>query len=838
MKTRLTSSLPRATMTMLVLMFTSINAWTINLNGNDSWDETTSTLTVNSNPSNDQYENCNEIMHVIISNSVTSIGEDAFYNCTGLTTVTFEANSQLTDIGAMAFAECNNTGFTSIEIPASVTHIDNSAFFNCDKLATVTFGDNSQLATIGIQTFNGTAISSIIIPAGVTTIGNYAFGGCEHLTSINVEAGNTAFVSDGGVLFNIDKTTLIQYPIGNTALSYAIPYGVTTIGNNAFDGCGSLRSVNIPASVTSIENYSFFGTGLTSVTIPASVTSIGREAFEECYDLSLVYELRSTPPTLGNNAFSFCANNLVIYIPNGTDFDYQGSNNWNSYTLQELTANGNCGTTGHESEVFWFLVNNTLTISGTGAMADHFTTYWPWHSYRGSITSVVISKGVSHIGEYAFKNCSITSIDIPASVTSIGGSAFNSCTLLTTVNFAANSQLETIGDHAFHECNNIGLTSIAIPVSVTSIGEQAFRSCTGLTSFTIPFNVAAIGDHAFFECSNLASITVDANNAYYASQEGVLLNKDKTTLIQYPIGKTASTYIIPTTVTSIVDQAFDGCTDLSSIIIPASVQSIGEFVFSGCSNLSSVTIYAPSLTDYGAYAFYNNKDGRKIYVFSDCENMYELYWPDYASDIYPIPDLTVRAADDSDPTKGKWTSYYNSLADVTVAYGTTIYKATYDNVNNLVSLTQISGDIIKKGEAVILKSNDNIELSSAANSGTGDYDDNDLHGVDYATPLADLGTVTDTYYVLGNKNGHFGFHKYTGTNMPANKAYLRISGDGDALAPTLDINLIDSETTGISEIAKSQEPKANGQYFDLQGRKVANPTKGLYIVNGKKLIVK
>ena len=132
----------------------------------------------------------------------------------------------------------------------------------------------------------------------------------------------------------------------------------------------------------------------------------------------------------------------------------------------------------------------------------------------------------------------------------------------------------------------------------------------------------------------------------------------------------------------------------------------------------------------------------------------------------------------------------------------------------------------------------NIVLSSAANGGSGDYDDNNLHGVDYATPLTDLGASGDTFYVLGNKNSHFGFHKYTGANMPANKAFLLINGSGAALAPSLDIVWNTNNPAGISEIAKSQEPKANGQYFDLQGRKVANPTRGLYIVNGKKVIVK
>ena len=928
MKTRLTSSFPRATMTLLVMLLSTTMAWaddsgSCGTNVTYSYVESTHTLTIsgtgamaNYNSSSDWpwYSYRADITSVVIEDGVTtignyafrecnnagftsinipasveSIGEDAFNGCSGVTTVTFAPNSQLTRIDNFAFYCCDNAEFTSITIPASVEYIGNSAFINCSKLASITFAEVSHLTTIDFQAFNGTAISSITIPASVTSIGSYVFGDCQNLTSINVEAGNTNYSSEGGVLLNKDKTTLIQYPIGNTASSYTIPYGVTTIDDNAFDGCTSLRSVNIPASVTSIGNYSFYSAGLTSVTIPANVTSIGSEAFEGCDDLSLVYVLRSeSVPTLGNNAFSYCANNLVIYVPNGSLVNYIGANKWKNLSLQELTANGNCGTAGHESEVFWYIVNNTLTISGNGAMTDYANDYnQPWKNYRTNITSLVIESGVTHIAN----------------------KAFDSCSSLATVTFAAGSQLTTIGNNAFYNCS--GLTTIAIPSGVTTIGNSAFYNCSGLTTIAIPSGVTSIGNDAFKYCNSMTSFNVEAGNTNYSSDGGVLFNYDKTTLLLYPRGNTASSYTIPASVETIGQKAFrdnnkltsvtisngvkdinedafyscgkltsvtisasvetigrnafNNCTKLAtvafapcsqlnkidesafykcqaltSITIPGSVEDIGGNAFKDCTKLASVTIYNPTVTALSTDIFRNNKSGRKIYVFSNCVDSYKSrsQFSDYTNDIEPIPDLTVKAADDSDASKGKWCTYYNGLANVTVADGTTIYKAAFDKSTNNVTLTPVDGQIIKMGEAVLLKSDADIVLLGSKDANPENYTDNDLHGVDYATPLADLGANTDTYYVLGNKNGHFGFHKYTGTNMPANKAYLRISGDGNALAPTLDINWTDNETTGISEIAKSQESKANGLMFDLQGRKVAQPTKGMYIVNGKKLIVK
>ena len=180
---------------------------------------------------------------------------------------------------------------------------------------------------------------------------------------------------------------------------------------------------------------------------------------------------------------------------------------------------------------------------------------------------------------------SVTYYSATYSVTSIGGSAFEICTGLTSIEIP--NSVTYIGNYAFDGCT--GLTSVTIPNSVTSIGKLAFCDCTGLTSVTIGNSVTSIGAGAFAGCSGLTSINVASDNSNYCLVDGVLFNKDKTTLILYPGGKQGA-YTIPNSVTSIGDRAFSGCSGLTSVTIPNSVTSIGTWAFEGCGSLTSVRI--------------------------------------------------------------------------------------------------------------------------------------------------------------------------------------------------------------------------------------------------------
>jgi hypothetical protein len=283
----------------------------------------------------------------------------------------------------------------------------------------------------------------------------------------------------------------------------------------------------------------------------------------------------------------------------------------------------------------------TLRVSGKGAMEDYQYPS-PWHYL--AITDLIIEEGVTHIGDRAFFGCTrlmsatisnsvktigerafaetgLTSITIPNGVTSIGNSVFYACTSLISVTIPAS--VTTIGEDAFSLCRNLISINVAtdnahyssvdgvlfnknkttlivyppakqgaytIPNGVVTIGEHAFILHTGLTSVTIPSSVMTVAKDAFFGCRSLVSINVATDNTHYSSVDGILFNKNKTTLIHYPRSKQDSIYTIPNGVTTIEEGAFSGCKNLTSIVIPHSMTSIEEKAFLWCRSLLSVTI--------------------------------------------------------------------------------------------------------------------------------------------------------------------------------------------------------------------------------------------------------
>lgn len=250
------------------------------------------------------------------------------------------------------------------------------------------------------------------------------------------------------------------------------------------------------------------------------------------------------------------------------------------------------------------------------------------YAFKGciSLTSVTIGDNVTTIGVVTFGYCSsLTNITIPDNIVSIGSYAFEGCSRLTRVIWNAKNcvqagsvfhpifddcqilsvtigeNVKTIPGYAFYSCRR--LTSATIPDSVTSIGSSAFEGCSSLTSITIPNSVTSIGLSVFEGCSSLTSIVVCNDNQYFTSIDGNLYNKSKTELIQYAIGKTVASFIIPDGVTFISQYAFRGCGGLKSVTISDSVTSIGSWSFAYCNSLTSITI-GNGMTYIGFDSFY------------------------------------------------------------------------------------------------------------------------------------------------------------------------------------------------------------------------------------------
>ena len=578
------------------------------------------------------FSDCTGLTSVTIPSSITTINSNAFTSCTNLTKVTLNSNAivsknyysssskfknifgtqvteyvlgeDVTTIGKGAFYDCTN--LTSVTIPESVTSIEGYAFWSCRSLTTVSIPES--VTSIGVHAFQYcSGLTSINIPNNITSISEYTFNGCTDLTSIT------------------------------------IPESVTSIGSNAFYGCEGLTSITIPQSVTSISNDAFYVTGLTKVTLNSNaiasktytsssnlkgvfgyqvkeyilgeeVTSIGNYAFYDCsYTSDFVFE-RETPPAFGTNVFYNTS--CPIYVPNASAVDaYKAAENMSSYAsrvqVRPIEVDG---------------IKYQIQEDGTLAVAAGY--YLGEVVIPESIEYDGVATAVTSIAANAFRNCTgLTSVSIPESVTSIGSASFYGCNNLTSV--TTNSDASFSGASLYfikdgikymvldknsvsvvansYSGNVVILENITYgnTFNVTSIGNFAFNDRTGLTSVTIPSSVTSIGTKAFDGCTNLMKVTLNSN--------AIVSNTNNYNYLSKIFGSQVSEYVLGEDVTSIGNSAFYGCKGLTWMTIPEGVTSIGSSAFSNCNRLASVTI-PEGITTIGSSAFSRCSNLRSVTI--------------------------------------------------------------------------------------------------------------------------------------------------------------------------------------------------------------------------------
>ncbi len=500
------------------------------------------------------------IPEVINGYTINAIGKKAFLYDRSIISVTIPDSVTIIDEEAFYYAE----NLTSVIIPDSISIIADRAFGACFNLTGVTLPDS--IISIGDSAFSSTNITSISIPKGIKEIANTVFASTELLT-VKIPDGVTSIGEHA--FANCENLT-----------SILIPNSVTSIGEGAFNCCYNLVNMSIPDGVSNIDDYTFYRCySLEKVSIPDSVISIGEHAFDECYSLTSI-SIPDSVTNVGSLAFDECSSLKSIVVGDGL-LNFNGFQ-FNDYIDLEEIVIGE-GITYISKRQFSGCINLNKVSIGSGVTTieeDAFKdctsltdvyyagdiSQWcsiKFNKYYGNpmvfaknlyingklIDELIIPDNVTHIGDYAFLNCSqFTSITIPDSVTHIGYRAFWGCSNFSSIEIG--DGLTSLDNIYFDD--NINLKKVVIGNAITSIGYCGFLGCTGLTDITISNSVKSIEDRAFKDCSNLADI------------------------------------MIPDSVENIGDLVFSGCKSLVNVIIGNGVKIIGDNVFEGCTALTDI----------------------------------------------------------------------------------------------------------------------------------------------------------------------------------------------------------------------------------------------------------
>ena len=786
------------------------------------------------------FKDCKLLSEVLIPNTVTEIGAEAFWNCPSLKEVVLPEG--LTSLGRGAFYYCES--LETIVIPGSVAVIDELTFGGCERLSSVTISEG--VKTICDYAFyNCPSLTNLTIPYSVTTFeGTNIFGGTTSLRKVNVScnwennslynfgwdrtniaphdyddddcsvcgdkrimsgtwSGNITFVFDKGTgeltlsgtgdletsesFNNISskvKTTVIEdgiTSIGGSVFTgcrmekVIIPNSVKSIGAVAFGDTPLLKEAVLPDGLVSIGDYAFVGAALTDIKIPNTVTRIGQEAF-------------AYTPWWENQPDGLLYKDSWLLGYKGTD------------------------------------IGSVSVESSTKGIAER--------AFRGceSLTDIILPNFVTIICENAFSDCTnLTDITIPNSVMSIGNYAFDGCFGLTSI-------VVEEGNSVYDSRNNcnaiietatntllLGIVTTIIPKSVTIIGNSAFRDCTNLTDITIPNSVTSIGDYAFRGCSGLTSVT------------------------------------IPNSVTSIGHFAFEACQELLDVYCNAvNVPSTGYIVFED-RFISNATLHVPaaSLESYKSTSpwsrfgnfvalppeislidgvEYENNTDEDMSQITYIRTLPNLQWNAlFVPFEIPVSDL----ADDYD------VAYINDIHS---------YDKDLDGEIDQMDMEVI---YIKKGTLhanhpylIRAKSNEakamNIVVTDATLYSSAEADRTSIACSSAYTDFEVIGTYEkmtaqelDGCYAISTSGAWSPIA--SGASLNPFRLYMTITNrDGSPVKVSQSaqarINIRvhgEDNATGITE---TENTKVKMENFDLSGRRVERMQKGIYIVNGKKVV--
>ena len=486
------------------------------------------------------FAGCTSLTSMVIPNSVTDLGSNLFDGCTALQSVTLPNN--ITTLPSSIFSGCAN--LTLVAIPETVTELGNGCFWGCERLTHITLPQN--LTKIGGNCFCGTAIAEITIPASVTYIGSDIFCNETKIQAIYMQGATAPLLEGSTISYNTDLT--IYIPCGaledyqnvwgtnfrfvemNQNISFQTTVAPEGAGYISITGDCDATDVTLTANSNTGYAFLMWSDGVTTPTRNVSVNST--QTYTAMFAKALHWEvyqvMNSGYECFYSEGYALPNTQVTIEVDKvwgGDAVFYQwrdgNTDNPRTFTItQDTTFYAHYTEGGMVGEDIIFQQDgDTLRAEGSGDMYDGTTSYiimedkdWyaeMWYYLLYKVNGVSMSEGITSIGEALFYDMqTLSEVTIPSTITEIRARAFENCRKLKMIHFAANSQLQAIGDWAFYNCHN--LRSLTLPEGVTNVGDAAFYGCNYLTEITLPSTMKKVADNAFALCPRMQTMYVNA----------------------------------------------------------------------------------------------------------------------------------------------------------------------------------------------------------------------------------------------------------------------------------------------------------------------------------------
>lgn len=579
------------------------------------------------------------------------------------------------------------------------------------------------------------------------------------------------------------------------------------IKSETFENCKNVTTVTFDPSgnldVESIGDYAFKGcSSLKTIIIPQYVSEMGNYVFQDCTNLESI-RISASVSKIGSRVFAGCPNLKSIVVEEGNK-KYDSRENCNAI-VETATNTLVCGTENST-------IPTTITAIGGGAFAET------------GLKNFVIPEGVTSIQYGAFENCqNLKSVTLPQSLKKLEYRVFAKSGLTSVV---IPEGITRLPDGTFTECQN--LETVTLPTTLEAIENNAFSN-SGLTSIFIPKGVTSISSTSFNYCGKLSTISVSDENTTYDSRNNC--NAIIQTATNQIVRGTFNT-IIPNTVTSIGDNAFNDINSLTSIVIRESVTSIGLYAFRFCNSLAEVVCKAKVAPQLKSDAFSNDILSKAtLYVPEESVESYKAdgEWKKF-SDIQPLPYAYINIS------AAEKTTYCSEHAlDFTNIEGAKAYIASgFSPSTGVVLLTKVNKVPAGVGFMVIGKEG-KYEVPYCETDFT--YA-NLLVGT---TSQMTVASTTDgkTNYVLSNGSEGVMFYLANNATVPAKKAYLSIPSTfvNETQVKAVRLAFEDEMTTNIIRV-EDMTKKTTDKVYGLDGRCKMGLSSGINIVNGKKIYVK